>query len=40
MITIDADRLYNLIKLSQPGEGTLNIEYLDNNVEVYAFTFG
>ncbi len=40
MITIDADRLYHLIKLSQSGEGTLHIEFLDNNVEVYAFTFG
>lgn len=39
-VTVDSDRLYKLIKLSSAGRHILEIEFLDNNVEVYAFTFG
>lgn len=39
-ITIDADKLYELINLSTPGRHVLRLEFLDNNTEVYAFTFG
>jgi cytochrome c biogenesis protein CcdA/thiol-disulfide isomerase/thioredoxin len=39
-ITVNSDRLYKLIRLSDPGKHTLRIEFQDDNVEVYAFTFG
>ena len=39
-IQVDADKTYQLIKLSQAGEHKLKIEFKDGNVEVYAFTFG
>ncbi len=34
------DRLYKLIKLEKPGSHLLKLEFLDNNLELYAFTFG
>jgi cytochrome c biogenesis protein CcdA/thiol-disulfide isomerase/thioredoxin len=40
MVTIDADRLYKLINLPNPGKHQLKIEFLDSDVEIYAFTFG
>jgi len=40
VVTLDADRLYKLVKLEQPGMHLLRIEFLDGNSEVYAFTFG
>ena len=40
VVTVDADRLYKLIKLSTPGQHTLRLEFEDNNTELYAFTFG
>lgn len=40
VITVDADRLYRLIKLNAPGTHILKLEFLDDNVELYAFTFG
>lgn len=40
VVTVQADTLYRLVKLSAPGRHTLRLEFLDNNVEVYAFTFG
>lgn len=40
MVTIDKDTLYNLVKLDQPGQHILELEFLDDNAEVYAFTFG
>ncbi len=40
VVTIDSDSLYKLIKLEQPGRHLLRIEFLDDNTEVYAFTFG
>lgn len=39
-ITIDGDRLYNLVKLDNPGNHYITIEYPEGKVEVYAFTFG
>ncbi len=40
IVTLDADRLYKLVKLDEPGKHLLRIEFLDGNSEVYAFTFG
>lgn len=40
IVTIDQDRLYNLINLTKPGEHTVKIEFLDDGGQVYAFTFG
>ena len=40
MVTVDVDRLYKLIKLNKPGSHTLKLEFLDDNLELYAFTFG
>ena len=40
VITIDSDRLYKLIKLPVAGSGAMHLEFLDDNVELYAFTFG
>ncbi len=40
IVTVDTDRLYTLITLSQPGDHILKLEFLDGNLELYAFTFG
>lgn len=40
LITVDTDRLYKLIKLDKPGRHILTLEFLDSNLELYAFTFG
>ncbi len=40
VVTVDTDRLYKLINLSEPGRHELRIEFEDDNVEIYAFTFG
>lgn len=39
-VSVNADRLYKIIKLNKPGEHILKLEFLDDNVELYAFTFG
>jgi len=39
-ITVDSDRLYDIVKLQEAGEHLLELRFLDGNVEVYAFTFG
>lgn len=39
-VTIDVDRLYKLIKLPASGRHNLKIEFLDSEIEIYAFTFG
>jgi len=39
-ITTDKDQLYELVKLEKSSKHFLKIEFLDSNVEVYAFTFG
>lgn len=40
VVTVDADRLYKIIKLETPGRHLLRLEFQDNDIEVYAFTFG
>ncbi|OGG24274.1 hypothetical protein A3A79_03750 [Candidatus Gottesmanbacteria bacterium RIFCSPLOWO2_01_FULL_43_11b] len=39
-VSVDSDRLYELINLPQPGDHILKLEFPDDNVELYAFTFG
>ena len=39
-ITVQEYKLYDLIKLSNPGRHVLKLEFLDSNLELYAFTFG
>jgi len=39
-ITVDSDKLYKLVELSNPGRHILHLEFDDNNAELYAFTFG
>ena len=39
-ITVDADKLYTLVELPDPGRHTLRLEFEDGNVELFAFTFG
>jgi thiol-disulfide isomerase/thioredoxin len=39
-VVVDADRLYDLIKLPSRGEHVLRLEFKDANIEVFAFTFG
>lgn len=40
IVIIDTDRLYKLIKLPEGGIHTLELEFFDGNIELYAFTFG
>lgn len=40
IVTVTSDRLYKLIKLPAEGQHILKLEFLDGNVELYAFTFG
>lgn len=40
VVTVTKDRLYKLVKFSEPGRHTLKLEFLDGNTELYAFTFG
>ncbi|MFC1616333.1 cytochrome c biogenesis protein DipZ [Patescibacteria group bacterium] len=40
IITVDQDRLYEVIDLDKSGQHLLRFDFLDENVEVYAFTFG
>ncbi len=39
-VIVESDRLYKLIKLDAPGQHILELNFLDANVEVFAFTFG
>ncbi|OGG29748.1 hypothetical protein A3A63_01495 [Candidatus Gottesmanbacteria bacterium RIFCSPLOWO2_01_FULL_46_9] len=39
-VVVESDRLYRLIKLKNPGTHILKLEFLDDNLELYAFTFG
>lgn len=39
-VTVSKDTLYKLINLDTPGKHTLRLEFEDNNVELFAFTFG
>lgn len=40
VITVDSDRLYNIVKLDSYGQHLLKLEFLTPGIEVYAFTFG
>ena len=40
IVSIDVDRLYKLVKFDKAGQRVLRLEFLDSNIEVYAFTFG
>jgi len=40
VVMVDKDRLYKLIKLDSFGQHTLRLQFQDDNLEVYAFTFG
>lgn len=40
VVSADADRLYRLVKLDTAGVHTLRLEFLDDNTQVFAFTFG
>ncbi len=40
LVTVKSDRLYRLIKLQRPGKHLLRLEFMDNELELYAFTFG
>lgn len=40
IVTVNKDRLYKLIKLEKPGNHILKLEFLDDNSEIFAFTFG
>jgi cytochrome c biogenesis protein CcdA/thiol-disulfide isomerase/thioredoxin len=39
-VMIHADKLYKLIRLTEPGRHILRLQFEDDNTEVYAFTFG
>ncbi len=39
-VTVSKDALYKLTNLSLPGRHILRLEFEDNNIELYAFTFG
>lgn len=40
VVEVNGDKLYNLIKTEAPYRGSLEIEILEGNIRVYAFTFG
>lgn len=40
IVTITKDALYHLVSLDEAGKHTLELEFNDSNVEIYAFTFG
>jgi thiol-disulfide isomerase/thioredoxin len=40
VVTVYSDRLYKLVKFNSSESHQLKLEFEDNNVEVYAFTFG
>lgn len=39
-LEIDTDRLYELVNLTQPGDHILEIEFENDQTDVFAFTFG
>jgi cytochrome c biogenesis protein CcdA/thiol-disulfide isomerase/thioredoxin len=40
VVTVDKDTLYKLIMLPEAGRHLLELQFEDDNMEVYAFTFG
>lgn len=39
-ITVTKDDIYQLVDFDAPGSHTIQIDFLDSNLELYAFTFG
>lgn len=39
-LEVTSNRLYKIVKLNSPGKHLLKLEFLDDNCEVFAFTFG
>lgn len=39
-ITVDKDMLYTVLDMDSPGRHTLKLEFVDDNAELFAFTFG
>jgi hypothetical protein len=39
-VTVPKDTIYHLVNYDEPQDGILQLEFLDPNTEVYAFTFG
>ncbi len=39
-LVIDKDMLYTLVDLNAPGRHTLELEFVDDHAELFAFTFG
>lgn len=40
VVTVTKDTLYRIVTLPEPGRHLLRLEFLDNDTEIYAFTFG
>jgi thiol-disulfide isomerase/thioredoxin len=40
VVTVTSDTLYKIVKLEDPGRHLLELEFLDSETEVYAFTYG
>lgn len=40
VVSIEKDQLYKLVRLSAPGKHILQLEFEDENAEIFAFTFG
>jgi cytochrome c biogenesis protein CcdA/thiol-disulfide isomerase/thioredoxin len=40
VVTITNDRLYKLVNLIDPGQHLLRLEFMDDNAQIFAFTFG
>ncbi|KKS83179.1 MAG: hypothetical protein UV59_C0047G0001, partial [Candidatus Gottesmanbacteria bacterium GW2011_GWA1_43_11] len=39
-VSVNTDRLYDLIKLDAPGAHELKLKFLNSGTQIYAFTFG
>ncbi len=39
-VTVHKDRLYHLVSLPEPGRHVLELEFLDDNIQIFALTFG
>lgn len=39
-VLVEKDRLYHLVSFPEAQEGILDLEFMDDNLEIYAFTFG
>ena len=40
IVTVSENRLYTLVELEGPGNYILGLEFLDGEIEIFAFTFG